>query len=179
MSYHSHSYSDKILCQEKSVSDETGWGECQEEALFLVLEFAGRWTGLPQNAAQLESFLALAQSLTCLQWLLAPFCSKCSIIYLLKLRHKLWHLCLCHTEFKYVLCSLLGRMACGLSEREIECKLKHMAATWVIPCELRGVIVFLTFVNFITFLCWLHSPLWTDYFVMQWGCSKFITSGSL
>lgn len=64
MSDHNHSYSDQFLCQDKSVSDETGWGESQEEALFLVLEFAGWWTGLPQNAAQLESFLALAQSLT-------------------------------------------------------------------------------------------------------------------
>lgn len=50
------------------------------------------------------------------------------------------------------LAQLLSKMVCGLSEREIECKLQHMAATWFIPCALRGIIMFfLPFVNFATF----------------------------
>lgn len=37
----------------EKMCSKAGWAESQEEVLFQVLEFAGWFMGLPQNAAQL------------------------------------------------------------------------------------------------------------------------------
>lgn len=122
---------------------------------------------------------------TCLQWqyrCLHPSVQTVLLFISWNLRHKFWHLCLCHTEFKYVLGPVLSKMVCGRTEREIECKLQHMAVTWVIPCKLKGIIMFfLPFgeLYYLSYTRCTESPLNILFYVTQWGCSKFITSDSL
>lgn len=122
---------------------------------------------------------------TCLQWqcgCLHPCVQTVLFFISWILRHMFWHLCLSHTEFKYVLGPVLSKMVCGLIEREIECKLQHMAVTCIIPCELWGnYYVFLPFGEFyyFSYTCCTESPLNRLFYVMQWGCSKSITSDSL
>lgn len=115
---------------------------------------------------------------TCLQWqcgCLHPCVQTVLFFISWILRHMFWHLCLSHTEFKYVLGPVLSKMVCGLIEREIECKLQHTAVTCIIPCELWGIIMFFYhLVNFtISPILAAQSPLWTDCFML---CNEAVQS---
>lgn len=115
------------------------------------------WSLMNRSAPKFSTIRILSgpgpEFLTCLQWqcgCLHPSVQTVLLFISWNLRHKFWHLC--HTQLKYVLGSVLNKMACGLTQRETECNLQHMAVTWVIPCELRGIIMF-----FLT-IWWILTP---------------------
>lgn len=158
MCYHNHSYCDKILCQEKKCekSYETGRGDSQEEALFLVLEFAIDEQMCPKMQHSYNPFWPWPRvwhMLAMAVWLVAPFCSNCSIIYLLKFVTKV--LTSLSLPYRIQVCTWSNSEQNGLWANwrgEIECKLQHMAVTGAIPCKFTGMIMFfLPFMNFATF----------------------------